>query len=270
MDNEKVTKKDLLKAFVRSNFYMLSSNFERMQALGVYYSITPLLKKLYKNKSKEEKVAAIKRHLEFFNTNPYVYGPILGITMAMEESTTESEKSSVTSIKTGLMGPLAGVGDSLLALTLYPIIASIGASLAISGNVLGPILFFVIFNAIIYSIKYSGLMAGYKKGTSLFNSNDGSNMIQSITNIASVIGMMVIGAIIVSSVKINSPIQFTVGESTLKIQTMLDQIMPNLLPLVVTIISYFLLRKGKGKNAVFVILGVLVVSVILSMLGILA
>lgn len=137
-EQSKMTKQDLTKAFFRSQLLMATSNFERMQALGAYYSIVPTLKKIYGDKPKEERVAAIKRHLEFFNTNPYVYGPILGITMAMEEQTPEDQKESVIAVKTGLMGPFAGLGDSLLAMTVVPIYMSIASGLAIEGNPIGP------------------------------------------------------------------------------------------------------------------------------------
>lgn len=265
----KLTKSDLNKMFWRSQFLMASSNYERMQALGAYYSIVPALKKEYGDAPKELRVAAIKRHLEFFNTNPYVYGPILGITAAMEEQTDESEKESVISVRTGLMGPLAGLGDSLLAMTIVPIFMSIGSGLAIQGNPIGPILFFVLFSLLIWPLKYKGVFMGYEEGSKLLTGQNGKSLLQRISTMGNVVGLMVVGSLIVSTVKVNIPIEYTVGESTFKVQEMLDGIMPNLFPFLLTFLIYFLLKKKNAKNAVAIIISIMVLGIALSLLGIL-
>lgn len=268
-DKKLLNKSDLNKAFLRSNFLMASSNFERMQSLGAFYSIVPALKKIYKDRPKEEKAAAIKRHLEFFNTNPYVYGPILGISMAMEEKTTEDEKQSVIAVRTGLMGPFAGIGDSLLAMTVVPIFMSIGAGLAIEGNPLGPILFFALFSLVVWPIKYKGLFLGYDKGSEILTGSEGNNLLRRISTMGNVVGVMVVGALIVSTVKIHIPIEYTSGESLINVQQMLDGIMPNLLPFLLTIIVYTLLKKKNAKNAVLIILSIMVIGILLSLAGVL-
>ncbi|MBC2179423.1 PTS system mannose/fructose/sorbose family transporter subunit IID [Listeria booriae] len=269
VDEKKITKSDLNKAFIRSNFLMASSNFERMQALGAYYSIVPALKRIYADRPKEERIEAIRRHLEFFNTNPYVYGPILGITMAMEEQTEETEKEPVISVRTGLMGPFAGLGDSLLAMTVVPIYMSIGAGLAIEGNPLGPILFLFLFSVTIWPIKYKGLFLGYKKGSALLTGDNSNNILRRVSTMGNVVGMMVVGSLIVTTVKIKTPIEYSVGKSTFKLQEMIDGIMPNFFPLLVTILIYVLLKRKSAKNAVTIILAIMVIGMLLSMLGIL-
>lgn len=270
MENEKkLTRSDLNKAFLRSNFLGASLNFERMQSLGAYYSIVPALKKLYGHKGKEERAAAIKRHLEFFNTNPYVYGPVLGISMAMEENTKDNEKESVIAVRTGLMGPMAGVGDSLLAMTLVPIFMSIGAGLAIEGNPLGPLLFFILFSVVIWPIKYKGLFLGYDKGSALLTGANGNNILRRISTMGNVVGMMVVGSLIVSTVKIFIPIEYSAGESTIKVQEMIDGIMPNLLPFLLTLLVYHVLKKKNAKNAVFIIISIMVIGIALSLFGVL-
>lgn len=269
IDRSVLSKSDLNKMFWRSNFLMAATNFERMQALGAYYAMVPALKRIYKDQPIEEKAAAIKRHLEFFNTNPYVYGPILGITGAMEEKTTEDEKESVISIRTGLMGPLAGLGDSLLAMTIVPIFMSIGAGLAIEGNPIGPILFFILFSLVIWPLKYKGVFLGYEKGSQLLSGEKGSSLLQRISTMGNVVGMMVVGALIVSTVKINVPITYKVGESTFKIQDMLDGIMPNFIPFVITLLIYYLLKRKNAKNAVKLILAIMVFGIGFALLGIL-
>lgn len=269
-EQSKMTKQYLTKAFFRSQLLMATSNFERMQALGAYYSIVPTLKKIYGDKPKEERVAAIKRHLEFFNTNPYVYGPILGITMAMEEQTPEDQKESVIAVKTGLMGPFAGLGDSLLAMTVVPIYMSIASGLAIEGNPIGPILFFILFSLTIWPLKYKGIFMGYEKGSALLTGENGNKMLKRLATMGNVVGMMVVGSLIVSTVKINIPIEYTVGESTIKIQEMLDGIMPNFFPLLITLLVYYLLKKRNAKNAVAIIVSIMVIGIFLSIIGILA
>ncbi|OTN76353.1 hypothetical protein A5886_001430 [Enterococcus sp. 8G7_MSG3316] len=269
-EQETVIKSELRKSFFRSNLLMATSNFERMQALGAYYSIVPTLKRLYGDKPKEVRVAAIRRHLEFFNTNPYVYGPILGISMAMEEQTLENQKDSVISVRTGLMGPFAGLGDSLLAMTIVPIYMSIASGLAIEGNPIGPILFFLLFSITIWPIKYKGLMLGYEKGTEILTGENGNNILRRLSTMGNVVGMMVVGSLIVTTVRINTAIEYTVGESTINVQEMLDGIMPNLFPFLLTIGIYFLLKRKSAKNAVRIIVSIMIVGVLLSLLGILA
>lgn len=142
---KKLTKKDLISMFIRSNFHQGSWNFERMQALGFCFEMVPIIRRLY---SGEERKQAIKRHLEFFNTHPYVTAPILGVTAAMEEEKANGapiEDSTINGLKVGLMGPLAGVGDPIFWGTIRPVFAALGATIAMTGNILGPILFFVLF-----------------------------------------------------------------------------------------------------------------------------
>lgn len=269
-DKKLLDKSDLKKAFWRSQLLQGSLNFERMQALGAYYSIVPALKKLYKDSPKKERVAAIRRHLEFFNTNPYVYGPILGISMAMEENTKEEEKQSVISVRTGLMGPLAGLGDSLLAMTIVPIFMSIGAGLAIEGNPLGPILFFLLFSLVVWPIKYKGVFMGYEKGSDLLTGSGGSTLLQRMSTMGNIVGNMVVGALIVSTVQIYIPIEYTAGESLINVQEMLDGIMPNLLPFLLTLLVYRWLKAKNAKNAVLIILTIMVLGIGLSLAGVLA
>lgn len=140
----KITKKDLDRVFWRMQVLNVTNNFESMQAIGFLSSFVPVLERLYKDRPKEEKVEAMKRHLKFFNSHVNSDALILGVAAAIEENTDEDEKDVVTSVKTGLMGPLASIGDSVLKFTLLPICGSIGAALALNGSVLGPILMFLL------------------------------------------------------------------------------------------------------------------------------
>ena len=147
----KVTKSDLNRVVLRSNLFQGSWNFERMQALGWAFSMEPVIKRLYPDQDSQERKDAIKRHLEFFNTQPFMAAPVLGVTIAMEEERAngkEIDDAAINGIKVGLMGPLAGVGDPIFWGTARPVFAALGAGLALSGSILGPLLFFVLFNTL--------------------------------------------------------------------------------------------------------------------------
>lgn len=270
MENNKIQKSDLNKVFWRMQLLNVTNNYESMQAIGFLSSFAPVLDRLYAGKPKELKVKAMKRHLQFFNSHVNSDALILGVAAAVEESTTEEEKDTVVSIKTGLMGPLAGIGDSVLKFTWLPICGSIGASLALNGSVLGPILMFLLYNVVNVAIKYYGIHLGYSKGMSMINNNSsGTSFLQRIANMANVVGLMVIGALIASSVKIKVALEFGAGENVILLQDLFDKVMPGLLSLLATIGVYFFFKKTNGKHAPLLILGIMVVCIVLKTFGIL-
>ncbi|WEV37652.1 PTS system mannose/fructose/sorbose family transporter subunit IID [Lactobacillus sp. ESL0677] len=266
-DEHKITKKDLNKVFWHVQTLNITANYQSMQAPGFLYCMVPILKKLYGDKPKELRVKAMKRHLEFFNSHVNSDALILGITAAVEETTSEDEKETVTSIKTGLMGPLAGLGDSILKFTWLPICGSIGASLGLTGNILGPILMFLLYNIVNITTKYYGIQWGYSKGMDLINGSQG-NVLQRVANMANVVGLMVVGALIATVVKVKVVAKITAGKDVISLQSMFDKILPGLFSLLVTIGVYFILKKTNGKHAPLIIISIMVISVILSVLGI--
>ena len=172
MAEKKVTlsKKDRMAVCWRSTFLQGSWNYERMQNGGWAYSMIPALKKLYT--TKEDRAAALKRHLEFFNTHPYLAAPILGVTLALEEERANGapvDDVAINGVKVGMMGPLAGVGDPVFWFTARPIIGALGASLAISGNIVGPILFFVLWNVLRIAFLWYTQEFGYRAGSKIID-----------------------------------------------------------------------------------------------------
>lgn len=160
MSENRLNKSDINKMFFRSWFLLGSFNFERMQSIGFCVTLIPALKKLYKG---DELKAALKRHLEFFNTQPFISAPIMGVTAAMEEQRANGvpiDDASISGVKVGLMGPLAGVGDPIFWGTLRPVLAALGASIALGGSIVGPLIFFLGFNAIRLATKWYGLKYG--------------------------------------------------------------------------------------------------------------
>lgn len=195
---EKITlsKKDRMAVAWRHQFLQGSWNYERMQNGGWCYSMIPAIKKLYSNK--EDQVAALKRHMEFYNTHPYVSAPVIGVTLALEEDRANGAKvedAAIQGVKVGMMGPLAGVGDPVFWFTLRPILGALGASLALGGSILGPLLFFFGWNIIRMLFLWYTQEFGYKVGTAITKDLSGGLM-GKITEGASILGMFIIGSLV--------------------------------------------------------------------------
>lgn len=250
-----ITKKDLMKVFWRSFSMEWSWNYERQAHMGFAHAINPIIKKLYK--TKEERAEALQRHLEFFNTTPHISTLILGITAAMEESNAKNKNfdtSSINNVKVGLMGPLAGIGDSFIWGTLRIIATGVGTSLALQGNILGPILFFLIFNGPAVALRYFGMMGGYKLGSGLLEKIQKSGLMENLTFGAAVLGLMVIGAMTASMVGINIPMMIGQGDAAVTVQSIFDEIMPCILPLGFTGFVYYLLHKDVKVTTILIII----------------
>ena len=264
----KIDKKTLNKVLLRTQACHFAHNYERMQSLSLTYCFTPVLEKLYKDAPKEERINAMKRHLEYFNTHPLAIPFILGISAALEESTEEDQKDTVVGIKTSLMGPFAGLGDSLLNLTWYPIAGSIGASLCVNdGSIIGPLVMFLMINLLYWPLKYFGLHKGYEMGMDLVE-KAGMSVFNRLGNLANVLGVMVTGGLIATTVKLKLALQFAFGDGDpLVLQDKLDGIFPFLFPCILTFVCYKLLKKGQGKNSAQIIIGLIVVALVFAAIG---
>jgi len=267
---KKLTKSDLTSMFIRSNLHQGSWNYERMQALGYCFAMVPVIKRLYTG---DERKQALKRHLEFFNTQPFVTAPILGVTAAMEEQKANGadiDDGAINGLKIGLMGPLAGVGDPIFWGTLRPVAAALGASIALTGSILGPILFFVIFNAVRLAIRWFGVSYGYSKGTTIVADMAGGKL-QKLTEGASILGLFVMGALVNRWTSINVPIVVSTiakadGTTAITtVQTILDSLLPGLLPLLATFACMKLLKMK--VNAVWIIFGIFALGILFFGLG---
>ena len=272
----KVTKSDLNAVVMRSNLFQGSWNFERMQALGFAYSMVPVIKRLYPVQDSQERKDAIKRHLEFFNTQPFVGAPVLGVAIAMEEQRANGkpvEDAAINGIKVGLMGPLAGVGDPIYWGTARPVFAALGAGLALNGSILGPILFFVLFNLVRLATRYYGVIYGYRKGLDVVSDMSGG-LLQKLTEGASILGLFIMGALVQKWTSINVPLvvsTITKQNGTVEVttvQSILDSLMPGLLALLLTFACMWLLRNR--VNALWIIVGFFVIGIFGAWTGILA
>ncbi|GAA1046320.1 MULTISPECIES: PTS system mannose/fructose/sorbose family transporter subunit IID [Rothia] len=269
-----LTKRDYASTYVRSTFLLGSFNFERMQAIGFAVSMIPAIKRFYT--TKEDQAAALSRHLEFFNTQPWIASPILGVTAAMERQKAAGEdidEAAITNVKVGLMGPLAGVGDPIFWGTARPVLAALGASIALSGNILGPLLFFFGLMIIRMVTRWYGFKIGYEKGVEIV-SEVGGNTLRRFTQIASIVGLFVMGSLVSKWTSINVPFQLssytdqTGKEVTTTVQSILDSLLPGMLALLLTFLCMWLLRKK--VNAIWIIFGMFAVGILGYWLGILA
>ena len=258
-NKEKITKEDLKN--VSRRFTLASQwnwNYERMMSTGYLYAILPVLKKLYKDKPEEYK-DMLKTQNQFFNTNAFFGNLILGIDIAIEEKEGYKAKETVTGIKTALMGSLAGVGDSLIHVIWGTIFGSIAATLALNGSPVGVILW-LIGNVLLLFLRSKLLPLGYNQGVKLVTTL--KEKLSALTNSATLLGVTVVGALIPTVVNAKVPLVYESEGISLSIQSILDQIMPGLVPVVLVALVYWLLGLKK-MNSSKVIWLVLILSIVL-------
>lgn len=245
---KQLTRMDLLKVWVIwTGFLHGMFNWERMQALGVAHSMVPVIKRLYH--TKEDIAAALQRHLVFFNTNTTTGTLAAGIMCAMEEERANGAPLSdeaINAVKTSLMGPLAGIGDSLIQGMLFPIAMAMGISLGLQGNLMGPVLYTVLVVGIGYSLHYWWFVQAYNKGRPLIRSLVEGGAVSRVTEAASMVGLLAAGALTARHVRFGLDVTVAMGGAApLDIQTnVLDVIMPGVLPLGAVLLCWHLLRRG--------------------------
>jgi PTS system mannose-specific IID component len=257
-----LAKRDLRRIFWRSMLLEANFNFETWQNTGFAFALLPVLRKFYS--TKESMAAALQRHLQLFNTSTYGCTLILGLTAAMEEQNsrdTAFDAESINSVKLGLMGPLAGVFDSLFWGTLKVIAAGVGTSLALKGNVLGVVLFVLLFNVPHLLLRYQLTLIGYRAGTRFLMQLSKNNVMDRLKNGAAILGLMVVGAMPATLMNIHTPLSFGEGAG---LQGVLDQIVPALIPLGLTFLTYYFIRRG--YKTTILLLGLLVLGFLGSIL----
>jgi fructoselysine/glucoselysine PTS system EIID component len=240
-----IAKPELRRVFWRSMLLEANFNFETMQNTGFAFAMLPVLKKLYT--TKEAMAAALKRHLQLFNTSTYGCTLILGLAAAMEEQNShdaEFNDESINAVKSGLMGPLAGVFDSLFWGTLKVIAAGVGTSLALKGNLSGAILFILLFNVPHLLLRYNLTFIGYTAGTRFLQRLSQNNVMDRLKDGAAILGLMVVGAMPATLMNIHTPLSFSAGDAASSLQGILDQILPSALPLGLTFLVYYFIKRG--------------------------
>lgn len=262
-------KKDLTKCWRAWMMYNLSSmSFERLESFGFCLGMMPALKKLYPNQ--EDRKEAMRRHASFYNTEPQLGAIINGMAVGMEEKKANGEAidgETINTLKVGLMGPVAGIGDSMIPGMLVPILLSIGMALAAGGSMLGPLFYIVTFNAIAIIGSYQLFMKGYKMGAGSVEMLV-SHRSTKIREALSLLGVFVMGGVAASYVNLGTGLEFATKDGVdINVQMMLDGIFPKLLPLVVVLGTWFAMAK-KGLSPVKAMLTLVVISFIGVAIGI--
>ncbi|RRD94533.1 PTS system mannose/fructose/sorbose family transporter subunit IID [Clostridiales bacterium COT073_COT-073] len=271
--NAILSRKDINKAAWSYIFFsQATQNFERMMGLAFCYVMEPILKKLYADKPEEYK-KALQRHMQFFNTEPQLGALIPGITIAMEEARAQGEDVSeelIVNTKNALMGPFAGIGDSMIIGTYSPILLSIAMSMCLEdGNPIGPLFFCVVWLTTIVGMQWYLFHKGYSMGIGAANTFfTNKELADKITTGLTMLGLIVIGGVASTTVRAGVIYKFVSGEMSISIQERIfDKIMPGILPLLLTIGAWYLMDKKKWKTTQ-IILGITVLAAIMVFLGI--
>ena len=263
----KIEKKQLKSVFWRSFALQGAFNYERMQNVGYMYAMLPVIKKLYRNK--EDQAAAITRHLEIFNTTPAVVPTIMGISAAMEEENANNpafDVQSINAVKASLMGPLAGIGDSIFWGTVRIIAAGIGVSIAKDGNLFGPLLFLVLYNLPNILVRIFGLKLGYQVGVNSLDRIQKEGLMDKIMAVATIVGLCVVGGMGATMLNITTPLKWNISGAEIVVQDILDQILPKMLPLAFTFGIYKLLKKASITK---ITIGIIIFGIAVHLIGIL-
>lgn len=235
---ENLDKKTLNKMAWRSTFLQASFNYERMQSAGWLFAMLPALKKFHRNK--KDLSLSMKHNLEFFNTHPFLVTFVMGIIASLEQK--KADIQTIRSIRVAAMGPLGGIGDAIFWFTLVPISAGIGANLALEGSILGPIIFLLLFNVVHFAIRFGLMHWSYRAGIDSIKSL--TKNAKNFTRAATILGVLVVGALIASYININIALKIPNGDAEIIVQDILNGIMPKLLPLGLAFGLYYLVRKG--------------------------
>lgn len=263
----KIEKKQLKSVFWRSFALQGAFNYERMQNVGYMYAMLPVIKKLYRNK--EDQAAAITRHLEIFNTTPAVVPTIMGISAAMEEENANNpafDVQSINAVKASLMGPLAGIGDSIFWGTVRIIAAGIGVSIAKDGNLFGQLLFLVLYNLPNILVRIFGLKLGYQVGVNSLDRIQKEGLMDKIMAVATIVGLCVVGGMVATMLNITTPLKWNISGAEIVVQDILDQILPKMLPLAFTFGIYKLLKKASITK---ITIGIIIFGIAVHLIGIL-
>lgn len=255
----KLSKKERRKAAWR--WTMIGSNnvnYGTLQGTGYAWATARALRKIYKDD--DEYVEAMRMENEYFNITPYMGTLVVGADLAMQEEEGTKSLEAVRSIKTSLMGPLSGIGDSLLWVLFPTIMGSIGGYMALDGNPLVAIIWILLNLGLVWA-RIKLFNVGYKSGARLIT--DMAGKLTAITESASVMGLTVVGSLIATVVKVYTPLKFKFGAVSLTLQKeILDKILPGLLAVILTCVVYWLMEKRKWS-----FLRIIFILIVLSLLG---
>ena len=229
-------KKTLNKMVWLSCFLQASFNYERMQACGWLWGMLPGLQKIHTNK--EDLKASMAHNLDFLNTHPFLVTFVMGIVLSLEQN--KADTATIRSVRISAAGPLGGIGDALFWLTLVPITAGLTANMAMEGQIIGAVLFLIIFNAVQFAVRFGLMYWSYGLGTKAVTLLTSSA--KEFTRAASILGIFVVGGLIANYG--GTSLRIVVGDPAINIQGLLDGVLPKLIPLLITLGIYVLIKNG--------------------------
>ena len=266
-----LTKKDCVKGAIRWSLMAVTTfNYDTQLAPAVVFGIGPLLRKIYKDD--DEYVEALNNHYKYFNTMPWLANIVLGATLALEDKEGITSLDAVQNIKVSLMGPLAGMGDTIWQGVVIPILLAVCIDLTRSGsgNVWGAVIYAVVIVVAAYALSYWNFMFGYKAGSEAIMDFLEKGILNKLIKGASIMGCMVMGGLIVNYVKAACGLKIVSSTTTYSIQTnFLDQVCPSILPLAVTLLVYYLMNKKRWSSLKIIGL-IVVIGIVGGITGILA
>ena len=266
---ENTNEKKILKSmFWRSHLCFLAFNMVKMEANGFTLTMAPAIEEIYKD-DPEGKKEAYLRHQSFFNTHAVPFAFIAGLTYAMEKQNKEDpafNEEVINSVKVSLMGPTAGMFDSLFFNGLRIVAAGIGIGLGSQGNILGALLFILIYGITQSVAKYYLLNAGYNYGTSFIDQIFNSGLMKALTKATAILGLIMTGALTATLVYVPLNWNISVGGAQLVVQDVLNSIFPGLLSLILVFTMVRLIKKGVRPT--YLIFGILAISLLGALVGI--
>lgn len=266
-DKERLTKKELNQIWMRWGFTHLSSmSYEKLQAHAWAYAFIPFANKYYKDDPEAMRRLYI-RHSMFYNTEPQTGQLVNGIVASLEEEIAignDVPEELPVNIKATLMGPLAGIGDSIIQGIIVPILLSIGMGLAIGGSAVGPIFYIIAFGIIGPSISYISFHNGYRLGVSAIDVIIGENA-KRITDAFNILGVLVVGGLAAGSIVLVTKLEIPMGDGVKPLQEILDANFPKLLPLIIVMFSWWLIssKRVSPTKVILILVGIVSVGVVL-------
>ena len=266
---KKLTKRDLMRVFLLWETTSESClSYERLMSLGFCHAMVPVINRLYD--TKKERAEALKRHLVFFNTENNWGAFIPGMICSMEEDHANGgpvSGESINAIKIGLMGPLAGIGDTITQGLVKTIALAVGVDLASGGKIAGPIVYARIYGLYLIILGYTKFTQGYNLGQKVLTKITDQAVMKKLTNSLSILGLVIAGAMTVNNVKITTPLKIVAGNSKVVVQQLLNSILPGMLSVGSVVICFVLLRKNISVFKIMI--GLFVVAMLCSFVGIL-
>lgn len=265
----------IFRLFTRVWWLMFCTSYTKQQGTTTVWVLEPFLADIY-GKDTEEYYDALQRHQNFFNTTPMFASFIYAIVISMEyerkaalDAGEEFDDNSIEAIKVALMGPIAGIGDSIQLSCLRVIATGVAIGFSQQGSWLGPILFALVYNIPDQIIHWFCGSLGMRLGTGFITEAMASGKMQAFTKGFTVMGMIMVGAMTAQFVTVTTTLVVETGGATFDLQAMLNSIMPGLVPLAVTMLSFLYLRKSTSKNSAIILLGIILAScVVLTLLGV--